>query len=132
MEYKNNINYIITWKDNYFNESHRINLKGSKVSKFLNDISKIERYINIEVKSLERGNTLELLINKLNDKNINCAGNKNCDYITIVKYPIQLKIGCKDVYTVIVEDLTENTQIYCETKTYKTLGGLIRYINNIG
>lgn len=131
MEYKNNINYIVTWYDNYFNEAHRVNLKGCKVSKFLNDISKIDRYINIEVKSLERGNTLELLINKLNDKNIKFAGNKNCDYITIVKYPIQLKISCKDIYTVVVEYLTENTQLYCETKTYKTLSGLIRCINNI-
>ena len=64
--YKNNINYIITWYDNTFKESHRINIKGNKVEKLLSDLNKIDRYINISVKSLERKNTLELLIDKLN------------------------------------------------------------------
>lgn len=130
MKYKNNVNYKITFTD-IGGEVKTLNLKGNRVEDFLIKLDRCGIY-DAEVTCKANKNTLEMLVNKLDECDLIYGGNKNCEFIKVPFIKVNLEIKCDDgIYYVVIYDKTNEEPEYDRIKTYKTLNGLIKWIRTL-
>lgn len=128
MEYITNRDYTIKFYDTLENKTKSIIVKGNKVNSLLKTFMSCNYYKDINVKIIDRKNSIEKLINKLQKNNIIFAGNSECEYITVIKDLFDISINIEDdKYKIVVKYNNE----YNNKKEYKTLAGVIKYINSL-